>query len=102
MTDKSTVIGVDVGGTFTDLFFLNDSTGAIDVVKVPSTRGREAEGRDPEPPRAGALCDSTVSFLQMITTHVSETGSPAKSSTRVLSECRLRKRRVRHRTRTSP
>ena len=44
MTDKSTVIGVDVGGTFTDLFFLNDSTGAIDVVKVPSTRGREADG----------------------------------------------------------
>ena len=44
MTDKSTVIGVDVGGTFTDLFFLNDATGAIDVVKVPSTRGREADG----------------------------------------------------------
>ncbi|MEC7256743.1 MAG: hydantoinase/oxoprolinase family protein, partial [Pseudomonadota bacterium] len=44
MTDKSTVIGVDVGGTFPDLFFLNDSTGAIDVVKVPSTRGREADG----------------------------------------------------------
>ncbi|MBL3701337.1 hydantoinase/oxoprolinase family protein [Sulfitobacter sp. BDSS02] len=44
MTDKSTVIGVDVGGTFTDLFFLDESTGAIDVVKVPSTRGREADG----------------------------------------------------------
>ncbi|UYV37377.1 hydantoinase/oxoprolinase family protein [Rhodobacteraceae bacterium D3-12] len=44
MTDKTTVIGVDVGGTFTDLFFLDEATGAIDVVKVPSTRGREADG----------------------------------------------------------
>lgn len=40
----STIIGVDVGGTFTDLFFLDAVTGACSVAKVPSTRGNEAVG----------------------------------------------------------
>jgi N-methylhydantoinase A len=31
------VIGVDVGGTFTDVFFLNETTGVCEVAKVPST-----------------------------------------------------------------
>ncbi len=38
------VIGVDVGGTFTDLFYLDESTGKSWIAKVPSTRGREAAG----------------------------------------------------------
>ncbi|MBC7800251.1 MAG: hydantoinase/oxoprolinase family protein [Gemmatimonadaceae bacterium] len=38
------VIGVDVGGTYTDLFLFDDATGAAHVGKVPSTRGREAVG----------------------------------------------------------
>jgi N-methylhydantoinase A len=38
------VIGVDVGGTFTDLFYLDESTGNSWIAKVPSTRGREAAG----------------------------------------------------------
>ncbi len=38
------VIGVDVGGTFTDLFFLDEATGRSWIGKVPSTRGREAVG----------------------------------------------------------
>ena len=38
------VIGVDVGGTFTDLFFLDESSGTSWIAKVPSTRGREAAG----------------------------------------------------------
>lgn len=38
------VIGVDVGGTFTDLFFLDESSGKSWIAKVPSTRGREAAG----------------------------------------------------------
>ena len=37
-----TVIGIDVGGTFTDVFSLDDATGAFEVAKVPSTRGRSA------------------------------------------------------------
>ncbi|MEQ8816946.1 MAG: hydantoinase/oxoprolinase family protein [Thalassobaculum sp.] len=45
MTAKpSYVIGVDVGGTFTDLFFVDEATGTLDVAKVPSTRGNEAAG----------------------------------------------------------
>ena len=38
------VIGVDVGGTFTDLFVLDETSGSARIVKVPSTRGEEARG----------------------------------------------------------
>ena len=41
---RSTVIGVDVGGTFTDLFILDEASGDVRIVKVPSTRGEEARG----------------------------------------------------------
>lgn len=40
----SLVIGVDVGGTFTDLFVLDEAAQRVSVVKVPSTRGEEARG----------------------------------------------------------
>ena len=36
--DYKTVVGVDVGGTFTDVFFLNEADGSCEVAKVPSTR----------------------------------------------------------------
>jgi N-methylhydantoinase A len=39
-----TVIGVDVGGTFTDLFVLDEALGTARIVKVPSSRGEEARG----------------------------------------------------------
>ncbi len=38
--DPSLVIGVDVGGTFTDVFVLDEALGTILVLKVPSTTGR--------------------------------------------------------------
>ena len=38
------VIGVDVGGTFTDLFLFDEATGTARVGKLPSTRGQEAVG----------------------------------------------------------
>ena len=38
------VVGVDVGGTYTDLFLFDEATGAARVGKVPSTRGHEAAG----------------------------------------------------------
>jgi len=38
------VIGVDVGGTFTDLFLFDEATGTATVGKLPSTRGQEAVG----------------------------------------------------------
>jgi N-methylhydantoinase A len=41
---KRWVVGVDVGGTFTDLFVLDENAGRAQIVKVPSTRGEEARG----------------------------------------------------------
>ena len=38
------VVGIDVGGTFTDVCALDERTGELRVAKVPSTRGREADG----------------------------------------------------------
>lgn len=39
-----TVVGVDVGGTYTDVFFLNEANGTCDVAKVPTTRGDQSHG----------------------------------------------------------
>ncbi|MCW3476224.1 hydantoinase/oxoprolinase family protein [Limobrevibacterium gyesilva] len=44
MSRGENVVGVDVGGTFTDLFLFDAATGTARVGKVPSTRGREADG----------------------------------------------------------
>ena len=38
------VVGVDVGGTFTDLFWFDAESGAFRTAKVPSNRGDEAVG----------------------------------------------------------
>ena len=40
----SYVIGVDVGGTFTDVFILDERAGTVTVNKVPSTRGDQSRG----------------------------------------------------------
>ncbi|NNE51422.1 MAG: hydantoinase/oxoprolinase family protein [Sulfitobacter sp.] len=42
MTGK--MIGVDVGGTFTDIFVLDESTGIAQVAKVPTTRPDQSGG----------------------------------------------------------
>lgn len=45
MSDQAKkVIGVDVGGTFTDVFFLDEKTGECEVAKVPSTRPDQSIG----------------------------------------------------------
>jgi N-methylhydantoinase A len=44
MAGNRMVVGVDVGGTFTDVFFLNEADGACDVAKVPSTRDDQSLG----------------------------------------------------------
>jgi N-methylhydantoinase A len=38
------IIGVDVGGTFTDVFFLDQETGEVLTAKSPSTRGDQSKG----------------------------------------------------------
>ncbi|MFK7754164.1 MAG: hydantoinase/oxoprolinase N-terminal domain-containing protein, partial [Sedimentitalea sp.] len=40
----SKLVGVDVGGTFTDVFVFDQATGAISVSKVPSTKGDQSVG----------------------------------------------------------
>ena len=40
----SKIVGVDVGGTFTDLIVLDDETGAVSIAKVPSTPENQAYG----------------------------------------------------------
>ena len=38
------VVGVDVGGTFTDMFFLDEVDGTCEVIKVPTTREDQSRG----------------------------------------------------------
>jgi hypothetical protein len=38
------LVGVDVGGTFTDLAFFDEASGRFSTAKVPSNRGDEAVG----------------------------------------------------------
>ena len=40
----SNILGVDVGGTFTDLLLFDAETKAFRTAKVPSQRGDEAAG----------------------------------------------------------
>ena len=40
----SRIVGVDVGGTFTDLFLFDEATRTFRTAKVPSRRGDEAAG----------------------------------------------------------
>ena len=44
MSTPRWIIGVDVGGTFTDVFFLDEASGRCAVAKVPSTRDNQAQG----------------------------------------------------------
>jgi N-methylhydantoinase A len=41
---SGTIVGVDVGGTFTDLFLFDEKTRSFRTAKVPSRRGDEAAG----------------------------------------------------------
>jgi len=44
MSGRGAIVGVDVGGTFTDLFLLDPAAGRFLTSKVPSHRGDEAQG----------------------------------------------------------
>jgi len=44
MTRPAYVIGVDVGGTFTDVFIFDETAGTVTTAKVPTTRGDQSKG----------------------------------------------------------
>jgi N-methylhydantoinase A len=44
MSAPRKIVGVDVGGTFTDVFFLDEQTGACDIAKVPTSRPDQSAG----------------------------------------------------------
>lgn len=44
MSSSNRMIGVDVGGTFTDIFVLDEATGQAEVAKVPTTRPDQSGG----------------------------------------------------------
>jgi N-methylhydantoinase A len=44
VSNLGTIVGVDVGGTFTDLFYFDEAQGRFRTNKVPSNRGDEAVG----------------------------------------------------------
>ncbi|MEX0343814.1 MAG: hydantoinase/oxoprolinase family protein [Rhizobiaceae bacterium] len=44
MSRSNLIVGVDVGGTFTDVFVLNEETGELNVAKVPSTLDNQSRG----------------------------------------------------------
>lgn len=44
MSAQGKIIGVDVGGTFTDLFYFDEKARRFQTAKVPSNRGDEAVG----------------------------------------------------------
>ncbi|MSQ69857.1 MAG: hydantoinase/oxoprolinase family protein [Betaproteobacteria bacterium] len=53
------VVGVDVGGTYTDVFFLDEAAGRVSTAKVPSTAG----------PNGG---DQSIGFIAGIRTQVAD------------------------------
>jgi len=42
--DQVCMVGVDVGGTFTDVFVLNETSGTASVAKVPTSRPDQSSG----------------------------------------------------------
>lgn len=44
MSKKPYAVGVDVGGTFTDIFVLNQETGAVEITKLPTTLDNQSRG----------------------------------------------------------
>ena len=62
------VIGVDVGGTFTDLILMDPATGAVRLAKVPSTLDDQSRGVMMAVAEAGADLPDTALIVHGTTT----------------------------------
>jgi N-methylhydantoinase A len=97
---RSVVVGVDVGGTFTDLFVLDEARGEARIVKVPSTRGEEARGFMDGIARSGAgpgaiatiVHGTTVATNALLERKVARTGLVTTRGFRDVLEMRRRDR----------
>src|SRR5215813_3891127 len=72
-------IGVDIGGTFTDVALINDESGGIGIAKVPTTTQYITEGVTSGLREGLARYDippATVSLLSHATTVVTRLGQP--------------------------
>src|SRR4029450_4127660 len=58
-------LGVDIGGTFTDAALVDESTGTVQIVKVPSTPGDPAIGFMAAVERALGYCDGDGSGIRL-------------------------------------
>ena len=100
MANNRTVVGVDVGGTFTDVFFLNETDGSCNVAKVPSTRRDQSVGiRDGIAQRFDNLSEvsliihgTTVGTNALLERKGAKTGSITTSGFRDVIEMRRRDR----------
>ena len=65
---SETIVGVDVGGTFTDLIVLEPATGAARIAKVPTTTDNQAFGVLAALDQAGVRLDQVASISHGTTT----------------------------------
>src|SRR6218665_709058 len=92
---KSLVVGVDVGGTFTDLFVLDEALGTVRIIKVPSTRGDLhglARVADSAAPIATIVHGTTVGTNALLERRVARTGIITTRGFRDVLEMRRRDR----------
>ncbi|MBM3599558.1 MAG: hydantoinase/oxoprolinase family protein [Alphaproteobacteria bacterium] len=101
MTRPSIVVGVDVGGTFTDLFFYDEASGALGTRKVPSTRSDQsvgfldgiAAGGHPFPALAAVVHGTTVGTNALLERKGARTGLITTAGFGDVLEMRRRDRR---------
>ena len=100
VTAPRLVVGVDVGGTYTDLFLFDEATGTARVGKVPSTRGQEAvgfaagiEGLAPLPGIGAIVHGTTVGTNALLERRGARAGLITTAGFRDVLEMRRRDRR---------
>ena len=97
---SGTIVGVDVGGTFTDVFYLDERTGRFGIGKVPSVRDDIASGflqgiaaSVAEPQAIGSVVHgTTVGTNALLERKAARTGLITTSGFRDVLEMRRRDR----------
>ena len=77
------IVGIDVGGTFTDLVFMEPDSGDVRIAKVPTTPGNQAEGF------MAALTEASVDLASVTNISHGTTTTTNALLERKLSKCGL-------------